>query len=99
VRVADGDASRGWAEGAPYDAILVSAGASELPLVLLEQLEPGGRLVIPLGDDSGQLLERFQQRADSLESETIGACQLDMWVCPRRRTLSNFPWTGRPGAK
>jgi len=46
-----GDGAAGWAARAPYDAILVTAAAPTIPPALLEQLEPGGRLVIPLGRD------------------------------------------------
>ena len=49
VQLRVGDGSRGWPEHAPYDAIVVAAGAPEVPEALKEQLAVGGRLVIPVG--------------------------------------------------
>ena len=49
VDIRVGDGSRGWAEHAPYDKILVAAAAEEPPPALLKQLKPGGRMVMPLG--------------------------------------------------
>src|SRR3954464_9221921 len=56
VRVLTGDGAEGFAEVAPYDAILVSAGAQQMPPILLSQLAEGGRMIIPVGAGDTQQL-------------------------------------------
>lgn len=64
VGVRTGDGSRGWLEHAPFDKILVSAAAEEVPPALLEQLKPTGRLVMPLGKLPAQALTIVEKGAD-----------------------------------
>ena len=59
-----GDGSRGWAEHAPFDRILVTAAAREPPQALLDQLQPGGRMVVPLGPKEVQQLCVLDKLAD-----------------------------------
>jgi protein-L-isoaspartate(D-aspartate) O-methyltransferase len=71
VTVLVGDGTLGWRPFAPYDAILVAAASPEVPTPLVEQLAPGGRLVIPLGDRSNQTLTLVRREGDELRSTTV----------------------------
>jgi protein-L-isoaspartate(D-aspartate) O-methyltransferase len=72
VEVRVGDGSRGWPEQAPFDAILLTAAAKQLPPALVEQLATGGRMVLPLVEDGVQQLVRVEKRADGeLSARTI----------------------------
>jgi protein-L-isoaspartate(D-aspartate) O-methyltransferase len=62
-----GDGSIGWREYAPYDAILVSAGAPSIPQPLLDQLAEGGRLLIPIGDRDEQRLVVAERKSGRIE--------------------------------
>ena len=76
VSVVCGDGTLGHREAAPYQAIVVSAGGPEVPPVLLEQLAPGGRLVMPLGPSSMQTLTLIRKNASgSLVREVHDACR------------------------
>ena len=63
-----GDGTVGWNEFAPYDGIVVTAAAPEVPQPLLDQLADGGRLVIPVGDLEGQSIRVVTRRGDRFES-------------------------------
>jgi len=65
------DGSDGWPEYAPYDAILVTAAAAEVPAALLAQLAPAGRLLIPVGNVARQELLSIRQTADGIVREQI----------------------------
>ena len=62
--IVEGDGTRGYAPQAPFDAIVVSAAAPRRPDALVAQLAPGGRLVAPVGERFGQVLERVVKRGD-----------------------------------
>jgi protein-L-isoaspartate(D-aspartate) O-methyltransferase len=69
-----GDGTIGWSRYAPYDAILVTAAAPAVPPALVEQLAPGGRMLIPIGDRNEQTLTLFVQTAGGTTREDITAC-------------------------
>jgi protein-L-isoaspartate(D-aspartate) O-methyltransferase len=71
VTVLVGDGTLGWRPFAPYDAILVSAASPEVPAPLVDQLAPGGRMVIPLGDRASQTLTLIERGANGIRSSTI----------------------------
>ncbi len=71
VTVLVGDGTLGWRPFAPYDAILVSAASPEVPAPLVDQLAPGGRMVIPLGDRTSQVLTLVERRPDGVRASTI----------------------------
>lgn len=73
VTVYTADGSLGFPEHAPYDAMVVAAGALAIPPPLVEQLAPGGRLVMPVGDAGMQILYRVRKREDgTTNTETHG---------------------------
>jgi len=71
-----GDGTLGWPEEAPFQAILVTAGAPRVPPSLASQLDPeGGRLVIPVGDRFTQELTRVTRRGEDYDSEPLLSCR------------------------
>jgi len=75
VHVHNGDGSAGFPDGSPYDAILVTAGAPEIPPVFASQLREGGRLVIPVGSQKTQELVVARRIAGKLVSRALFSCQ------------------------
>jgi protein-L-isoaspartate(D-aspartate) O-methyltransferase len=73
VRFRHGDGSLGWKAHAPYDGILVAAAPVAVPPALFEQLQVGGRLVVPVGPEGRQELVRFTRREQKMDRQSLGA--------------------------
>jgi protein-L-isoaspartate(D-aspartate) O-methyltransferase len=75
VHVHNGDGSAGFPDAAPYDAILVTAGAPEIPQAFASQLREGGRIVIPVGDAENQKLVKARKEGGDLKSRSLFDCR------------------------
>ncbi len=71
VTVLVGDGTLGWRPFAPYDAILVAAASPNVPEPLVDQLAPGGRLIIPLGSRESQELTLVRRTADGIQTSVV----------------------------
>lgn len=69
------DGTLGWPEESPFDAIIVTAGAPEVPDALVEQLTPGGRLVIPVGGRLSQTLLKIVRHEVGIAKTNLGGCR------------------------
>lgn len=85
LRTADG--TYGWPDEAPFDAIIAAAAAPDLPDPWLEQLAPGGRLVVPVGGESGQVLLRYEKDIEGNLSEPK-----QMTGCVFVKLIGRFGW-------
>ncbi len=70
-----GDGTLGWPENAPYDRIMVTAGAPNVPDALVEQLVDGGIIVIPVGSADSQVLECVTKREGKLVEKSVVGCR------------------------
>ena len=75
VRVKVGDGSEGWSEYAPFDAILVSAATAEVPAALFDQLNEGGRMIIPVGSPISQELQLIRKINGQPEVTVLDGCR------------------------
>lgn len=66
-----GDGYVGWKARAPFDGIIITAAPREIPKMLLAQLAPGGKMVVPIGEDGNQALQVITKTADSYETEPL----------------------------
>ncbi len=65
----------GWLENAPYDGIIVTAAAPDVPQVLIDQLNPNGRLVIPVGGRHEQKLLKIKKESWGISTKDLGGCR------------------------
>lgn len=86
VAIKNFDGTYGWSDEAPFDAILVAAGSPSIPTPLVEQLREGGRLVIPVGDRSSQVLQLGVKERGKL----VLSCLVDCTFVP---FIGTFAWT------
>ncbi len=75
VEVKFSDGTEGWIGESPFDAIIVTAGSPDIPQPLVDQLAVGGRLVIPVGDESVQDLIRLTKTEEGIKREDLGGCR------------------------
>jgi len=78
VAIRVGDGTYGWREESPFSAIMVAAGAPRIPKLLIEQLAVGGRMVIPVGNRSSQVLlklTRLSEDPEDVKQEDLGGCR------------------------
>ncbi len=74
IKILLGDGTVGWKESSPYDRILVTAGARQIPQPLTEQLEEEGIMVIPVGNSYSQDLRVVRKRKNRIKTETVEKC-------------------------
>jgi len=69
------DGTIGWSDESPFDAIIVTAGAPEIPQVLIDQLSVGGRMVLPVGNQHAQELIQLTKEEDGIKRINLGGCR------------------------
>ncbi|MGD9212886.1 MAG: protein-L-isoaspartate(D-aspartate) O-methyltransferase [Desulfobacteraceae bacterium] len=69
------DGTTGWKEEGPFDAIIVTAGAPSIPLILVNQLAVGGRMIIPVGNQFSQELVKLVRDENGINKSNLGGCR------------------------
>jgi protein-L-isoaspartate(D-aspartate) O-methyltransferase len=69
------DGTTGWLDESPFDAIIVTAGAPEIPSPLVDQLAHGGRMVVPVGDQHSQDLVKLYKDQHGIHRSNLGGCR------------------------
>lgn len=78
IAIRVGDGTLGWKDEGPFDAIMVTAGAPDMPKTLVEQIAVGGRLVVPVGGRHSQVLmklTRLSESVNDVKKEDLGGCR------------------------
>ena len=70
-----GDGTKGWKDEAPFEAIIVTAGAPVIPELLISQLADGGKLVIPVGNQHSQELIKIEKHSNGVRQKNLGGCR------------------------
>ena len=70
-----GDGTVGWFDESPFDAIIVTAGSPKIPETLIAQLAPGGRMIVPVGDQHAQELIKVYKDEDGIRRTNLGGCR------------------------
>jgi protein-L-isoaspartate(D-aspartate) O-methyltransferase len=78
IAIRVGDGTLGWKDEAPFNAVMVTAGAPDIPKTLVEQIAVGGRLVVPVGGRHSQVLmklTRLSESVNDVKKEDLGGCR------------------------
>ena len=69
------DGTTGWQSESPFDAIIITAGAPEIPKIIVDQLAVGGRMILPVGDSFSQELVKLYRDQDGIHTTNLGGCR------------------------
>jgi protein-L-isoaspartate(D-aspartate) O-methyltransferase len=83
-----GDGTKGWQDESPFDAIIVTAGAPDIPFPLVKQLADGGRMIIPVGDQHTQELIKIYKDQSGIHQTNLGGCRFV-------KLIGQFGWDER----